>query len=102
MNSKKPSHIIDFRDPDFLQVMQLFKVNTDEKPVDPRLANRQKSKKFVTIAQLYKFLNEKLDITPDKVTKLIEKIDHKNKEKITWTEYLLFSKYYSFQTLNLY
>lgn len=30
-------------------------------------------------------------MTPDKAKKLIEKIDHKNKEKITWTEFLLFS-----------
>lgn len=46
--------------------------------------------KFVTIPKLHEFLAERLDANDDKITQLIEKIDHKNKEKITWTEFLLF------------
>lgn len=86
----KPSHILDFSEYLFQQVMALFNVKLDEKPVDPRLANRQKSKKFVTLPKLQKFLGDKLDMGPKKVAELIEKIDHRNKEKITWTEFLLF------------
>jgi hypothetical protein len=89
MNTK-PSHILDFSEVMFQEVMQLFNVNTDNVPIDPRLANRQKSKKFVTLQKLKDFLVSHLSASDDKVNKLIEKIDHKNKEKITWTEFLLF------------
>jgi len=70
--------------------MDLFNVKLDEKPIDPRLANRQKNKKFVTIPKLHEFLKERLEMSETKVAELIEKIDHRNKEKITWTEFLLF------------
>jgi len=40
----KPSHILDFSEGLFQQVMDLFNVKLDEKRIDPRLANRQKNK----------------------------------------------------------
>lgn len=42
------------------------------------------------IPKLFDFLSSKLNVSKDKLNKLIEKIDHKNKNKITWTEFLLF------------
>jgi len=107
MSYQKPKHILDFSEGMFQKVMQLFNVVGDANQgfyqssfgdlgvksgpqIDRRLANRQKSKKFVTIPKLHKFLADMLDTTDAKIMELIEKIDHKNKEKITWTEFLLF------------
>jgi len=50
----------------------------------------RKINKFVTLPKLHQFLKESLDMTEDKIKELVEKIDHRNKEKITWTEFLLF------------
>lgn len=90
MSDYKPSHILDFSEGMFQQIMTLFNVNIDEQPVDPRLANRRKNKKFVTLPKLHDFLKDKLDVNEEEITMLIQKIDHKNKEKITWSEFLLF------------
>ena len=56
MEVYKPTHILDFNERLFQDIMTLFNVTTDEEEINPRLASRKKNKKFVSkLISLFKF-----------------------------------------------
>ena len=46
------------------------------------------SKKGIEIAELKRLLEHKIQISPEKMHAIIEKFDHKAKDRVTWTEFL--------------
>jgi len=81
-------HPFDLRPEELLQIKEYFpefKVKKDKTTTRGSTKN-----KGIQITELKEILSKKINISEETMDRLISKLDHKNEDKINWTEFLNF------------
>ncbi len=86
MQQARKLHPFDFTGEDLAEIKQLFP-EFRAKRSSTRASNKVSG---MAVIELKRKLKEKISLDPSNLEKLIDKLDHRNQEKITWSEFLTF------------